>query len=47
MSCRATFNFIKGPCIGRVITHDFDAGATVAHIDPPALTLGPLSAATR
>jgi len=32
MSCRATFNFIKGPCIGRVITHDFDAGATVAHM---------------
>ena len=32
MSCTATFNFIRGPCVGRVITHDFDAGATVAHM---------------
>ena len=32
MSCKATFNFVKGPWIGRVITHDFDAGATVAQM---------------
>jgi hypothetical protein len=32
ITCKATFNFVKGPCIGRVITHDFDAGATVAQM---------------
>jgi hypothetical protein len=32
ISCKVTFNFVKGPCVGRVITHDFDAGATVAQM---------------
>jgi hypothetical protein len=30
MLCRATFTFLKGPCAGAAITHNFDENATVA-----------------
>jgi hypothetical protein len=30
MSCRATFSFLKGPCLDQVISHEFAADATVA-----------------
>jgi hypothetical protein len=30
MSCRVKFTFIRGPCLGKEIVHDFDEAATVA-----------------
>ena len=32
MSCRAKFTFVKGPCLGKVIIHDFDRDATVSQM---------------
>lgn len=32
MSSRVKFTFARGPCLGREIVHDFDQGATVAHM---------------
>jgi hypothetical protein len=32
MTCRATFSFIKGECVGRVINHDFERSATIAEM---------------
>jgi hypothetical protein len=32
MSCRVTFSFVKGECIGRVIDHDFKRSSTIAEM---------------
>ncbi len=32
MACWATFSFIKGECVGRVITHKFERSSTVAEM---------------
>ena len=29
MSCKVTFSFVKGPCLGQEIVHEFDGQATV------------------
>ena len=32
MTCRATFSFVKGECMGRVISHDFSRCSTVSEM---------------
>ena len=32
MSCRVKFTFLKGPCLDKAITHDFDGDTTVAQM---------------
>jgi hypothetical protein len=32
MACRVKFTFVKGPCLGKEIVHDFDEAATIAHM---------------
>lgn len=32
MTCRATFSFVKGECIGRVINRDFEHSSTIAEM---------------
>jgi len=32
MSCKITFTFLKGPCLGQVITHHFEKHSTVAQM---------------